>query len=59
VIPLLFIADNLWIVAFSLLSRMLPGVFGAATIGLGVLLYRFFRQLTRDGVYRKRKEVSR
>jgi APA family basic amino acid/polyamine antiporter len=48
VTPLLFIAGNLWIVVFTLRSRMLPGVFGAATIGLGALLYRFFRQRSRD-----------
>jgi APA family basic amino acid/polyamine antiporter len=47
VTPLLFIAGNLWIVVFTLRSRMLPGVFGAATIGVGALLYRFFRQRSR------------
>ncbi|MEA3641382.1 MAG: amino acid permease [Lamprobacter sp.] len=40
--PLLFIAGNLWITVYAVLSRPIAGMIGVATIVLGMLLYRVF-----------------
>ncbi|MDY6822881.1 MAG: amino acid permease [Thermodesulfobacteriota bacterium] len=40
--PLLFILGNAWIIVFSIKSRPLASLFGLATIGIGVLAYRYF-----------------
>ena len=41
--PLAFIAGNLWIVAYSLVSHPLAGLYGIATIVAGVACYWMFR----------------
>jgi len=43
VIPLLFIAGNLWIVAFSLYGRPVAAVWGVGTILAGLPFYLFFK----------------
>jgi len=50
--PLLFIAVNLWIIAYSLFSRPLAGLAGMSTIILGVLVFKFFHR-TEEKAIRK------
>ncbi len=40
--PALFIAVNLWIIAYSLFSRPLAGIIGMGTIVLGILVFKLF-----------------
>ncbi|NCA72079.1 MAG: amino acid permease [Sphingobacteriia bacterium] len=40
--PLLFIAGTIWIVLYTLISEPLVGLYGIATLLLGLLLYRLF-----------------
>ncbi len=42
VTPLLFILGNLWIIYYCIKSRPAASMFGAGTIGLGMLIYIFF-----------------
>jgi APA family basic amino acid/polyamine antiporter len=42
--PWLFIAGNLWIMLYTIASRPIVGLFGLATLALGVLLYWAFRR---------------
>jgi APA family basic amino acid/polyamine antiporter len=42
--PLLFIAVNLWIIAYSLFSRPMAGLTGLGTIVLGVLVFKLFHR---------------
>lgn len=43
VTPLLFVSGNLWIIYFTIKSRPLTSLFGLGTIGLGLLVYLYFR----------------
>lgn len=43
VTPLLFILGNFWIVCFSVKSRPIASLFGLGTIGLGLLVYLYFK----------------
>jgi len=43
VTPLLFILGNLWIIYFSIKSRPVTSLFGLGTIGIGLLVYLYFR----------------
>jgi len=47
VTPLLFVSGNLWIIYFSIKSRPVTSLFGLGTIGLGLLVYLYFR--TKEG----------
>lgn len=40
--PVLFIAGNLWITVYTILSRPIAGMVGITTLVLGMLLYRVF-----------------
>ena len=42
--PAIFILGNLWVMLYTILSRPLVGLAGAATIGSGVLLYGLARR---------------
>ena len=44
VTPVLFILGNLWIIYFTLKSRPLCALSGLGTIGLGLLLFFYFKQ---------------
>jgi len=44
VTPLLFISGNLWIIYFCIKSRPITSLFGLGTIGLGILVYSYFRR---------------
>ena len=44
VTPLLFILGNLWIIYFCIKSRPITSLFGLGTIGLGILVYSYFRR---------------
>jgi len=48
VTPLLFILGNLWIIYFCIKSRPITSLFGLGTIGLGVLVYSYFRRKNRS-----------
>jgi len=48
VTPLLFILGNLWIIFFCIKSRPITSLFGLGTIGLGVLVYSYFRRKNRS-----------
>ncbi len=48
VTPWLFIAVSLWIVLHTLVSKPLVGLYGIATLLLGVLLYRVFYVTKKD-----------
>ena len=48
VTPLLFISGNLWIIYFCIKSRPITSLFGLGTIGLGVLVYSYFRRKNRS-----------
>lgn len=50
VTPLLFIAINIWVVAYSLFSRPVAGLAGLGTIALGVMVFRFFHRAELKGV---------
>jgi APA family basic amino acid/polyamine antiporter len=43
VTPLLFVSGNVWIIYFSIKSRPVTSLFGLGTIGLGLLVYLYFR----------------
>jgi len=45
--PLLFICGNAWIIYFSIRSRPITCAWGLATIGLGIVVYFFFRKAAR------------
>lgn len=47
VTPLLFILGNLWIIYFCIKSRPITSLFGLGTIGLGILVYSYFRRKNR------------
>ncbi|MGB9590918.1 MAG: APC family permease [Candidatus Kryptoniota bacterium] len=42
--PLMFIAGNLWIIYFSIMSRPITAIAGVGTIGFGLLVYYYFRR---------------
>jgi APA family basic amino acid/polyamine antiporter len=42
--PILFILGNLWIIYYSLRSRLTVSLYGLGTIGLGYLVYLYFRK---------------
>ena len=48
VTPLLFILGNLWIVYFSIRNKPITSLFGLCTIGLGVLVYLYFKKPRKD-----------
>lgn len=48
VTPLLFILGNLWIIYFCIKSRPITSLFGLGTIGLGILVYSYFRRKNRS-----------
>ena len=48
VTPLLFILGNFWIVCFSVKSRPIASLFGLGTIGLGLLVYLYFKNPRKD-----------
>ena len=48
VTPLLFISGNLWIIYFCIKSRPITSLFGLGTIGLGILVYSYFRRKNRS-----------
>ncbi|MEW5804376.1 MAG: amino acid permease [bacterium] len=41
--PVFFILGNLWIIYYSIRSRFIVSLYGLGTIGLGYLVYRYFR----------------
>ncbi len=41
--PILFILGNLWIIYYSIRSRFIVSVYGLGTIGLGYIIYLYFR----------------
>jgi basic amino acid/polyamine antiporter, APA family len=48
VTPLLFILGNLWIIYFSIKNKPIASLFGMGTIGLGVLVYLYFKKSRKD-----------
>jgi len=42
--PLLFILGNLWIIFFSIKERPVVSLFGLGTIGIGGLIYLYFKK---------------
>ena len=44
VTPIVFIAGNLWIVYFSIVNRLAASLSGLATIGLGILVFMYFKK---------------
>jgi len=50
--PLIFIAGNLWILCYSLISHPIAAIYGLATILTGALLYRLARQEAPDPALR-------
>ena len=49
VTPLLFILGNLWIIYFSIKSRPIVSFLGLGTVGLGILVYFYFRNNKEQG----------
>lgn len=45
--PILFILGNLWIIYYSIRSRLVVSLYGLGTIGLGYLVYLYFRKSTK------------
>jgi APA family basic amino acid/polyamine antiporter len=43
-VPLLFILGNAWIIFFSITSRPAATLFGLATMGMGLLVYLYFKK---------------
>ncbi|MFC1591154.1 amino acid permease [Thermodesulfobacteriota bacterium] len=48
-IPLFFIAGNLWIVFFSIKSKPVASLYGFFTILAGLLVYRYFAHMSKQG----------
>ncbi|MEW6378574.1 MAG: amino acid permease [bacterium] len=42
--PMIFILGNLWIIYYSIRNRFIVSLYGLGTIGLGYLVYRYFRK---------------
>jgi APA family basic amino acid/polyamine antiporter len=48
VTPILFVLGNLWIIYFSIKSKPMASLVGLGTIGIGLLVYFFFRKRPGD-----------
>ncbi len=46
-IPIFFILGNLWIIFYSIKSRFIVSLYGLGTIGLGYLVYLYFKRRER------------
>jgi APA family basic amino acid/polyamine antiporter len=44
VTPFLFVLGNLWIIYFSIRSKPMASLAGLGTVGLGIIVYCFFRR---------------